>query len=306
MPARESHHPGLRISDYDQITNDGRLKTLAGTDGSRLYFNLDPSHPPAEIAIAGGEVVPLKITFNGAVARECSPDGSTFLVGSESVGQTSGYPLWSVGILGGAPRSLATSVTASTWSPDGASVAYATPNGDIYEEKNNGAEAAGSPLSGDAPNGSPGPDGAKPAFFDQRQTPRSSPRTVSNTRTSARQMASHPPAARAEAGARLRMEISSISSPHRPTQGLYDERRAACFGKPPAEPVQLTSGPLAWATPIPGKNGKTLFATGLTRRGQLDPLRRAVESSSPALRRHLSRSPRLLKRRSPRMWSCVS
>ncbi len=44
--ARHKAHPTLRITDYAQITNDGRYKALAGTDGSRLYYNIDPSLPP--------------------------------------------------------------------------------------------------------------------------------------------------------------------------------------------------------------------------------------------------------------------
>ena len=47
-----------------------------------------------------------------------------------------------------------------------------------------------------------------------------------------------------------------------------DERRGL-FRKPPADPIQLTTGPLSWSQPIPGKDGKTIFAAGITVRGQL-------------------------------------
>ena len=47
-----------------------------------------------------------------------------------------------------------------------------------------------------------------------------------------------------------------------------DERRGT-FRDPPAEPVQLTSGPISWGQPIPGKDGKTIFSEGRTHRGEL-------------------------------------
>jgi eukaryotic-like serine/threonine-protein kinase len=41
------------------------------------------------------------------------------------------------------------------------------------------------------------------------------------------------------------------------------------FRHPPAEPVQLTTGPINWSPPIPGKDGKTVFSAGITLRGEL-------------------------------------
>jgi eukaryotic-like serine/threonine-protein kinase len=262
--ARQKAAPALRITDYAQITNDGRNKTLAGTDGSRLYFNLDPSVPPEQIAIAGGEVVPVKVPIPSAVLEGVSPDGSTFLVGSESVNQTSGYPLWSVGVLGGAPRSLADSVTASTWSPDGTSVAYATPNGDIYEEKSNGAEAHKiASIGGRAQWLAWSPDGATLRF---------------STKGKLREISAE--------GSSLHELLPSWTASADPCCGSWStngdffyflsagqlwalDERPSLFSRRSSEPIQLTSGPLAWATPVPGKNGKKLFATGLTRRGEL-------------------------------------
>jgi eukaryotic-like serine/threonine-protein kinase len=262
--ARQRAAPALRISDYAQITNDGRLKTLAGTDGSRLYFNLDPSQPPAEIAIAGGDVVPLKVPIPSAVLEGVSPDGSTFLVGSESVGQTSGYPLWSVGILGGAPRSLADSVTASTWSPDGASVAYATPNGDIYEEKSNGADphkiaSVGGRMEWLAWS----PDGATLRFSTNGKL-----RQISADGSNLRELLPNWPATADPCCGSWSPSGNTFYFLSAGQLWAFDER-PGLFGKRSTEPVQLTSGPLAWATLVPGKDGKKIFATGLTRRGEL-------------------------------------
>jgi hypothetical protein len=42
------------------------------------------------------------------------------------------------------------------------------------------------------------------------------------------------------------------------------------FRRTPAEPVQLTSGPTRWNTPIPSKDGTKIFAHGVILRGELD------------------------------------
>jgi len=47
-----------------------------------------------------------------------------------------------------------------------------------------------------------------------------------------------------------------------------DERRGL-FRRPAAEPVQLTSGPTNWGSPIPSKDGRKIFASGFIDRGEL-------------------------------------
>jgi WD40 repeat protein len=49
---------------------------------------------------------------------------------------------------------------------------------------------------------------------------------------------------------------------------VLDERRSL-FRRAPTEPVQLTSGPIRWNTPIPGKDGTKIFAHGVILRGEL-------------------------------------
>ncbi len=49
---------------------------------------------------------------------------------------------------------------------------------------------------------------------------------------------------------------------------VLDERRGP-FRRAPSEPVQLTSGPIQWATPIPSKDGKKIFARGVVLHGEL-------------------------------------
>src|SRR6185295_2481299 len=47
-----------------------------------------------------------------------------------------------------------------------------------------------------------------------------------------------------------------------------DERRHPSL-QAPTKPIKLTSGPTSWGTPIPSKDGKKIFARGVTVRGEL-------------------------------------
>jgi len=45
--------------------------------------------------------------------------------------------------------------------------------------------------------------------------------------------------------------------------------KASWFGKANGQPVQLTSGPMSFSTPVPSKDGKKLFVVGALARGEL-------------------------------------
>ncbi len=112
--------PPPRITQYTQITHDGRQKVLVGTDGSRLYFNWmsGPLSPEsiAQVAISGGGIAPVPVALPNPFLVDVSPNGSSFLVGADT-------GLWNVRILGGQARHLGDADDAS-FSPDGNSVAY--------------------------------------------------------------------------------------------------------------------------------------------------------------------------------------
>jgi len=60
------------------------------------------------------------------------------------------------------------------------------------------------------------------------------------------------------------------SEEHFPGQiWMIDERRHHPW-QPSPQPMQLTNGPIQWYPPLPGKDGKSLFAVGETRRGELN------------------------------------
>ncbi len=54
--------PPPRITEYNQITHDGRNKSLGGTDGTRVYFSYRSPTSIAQVGVNGGEIVSLPIT----------------------------------------------------------------------------------------------------------------------------------------------------------------------------------------------------------------------------------------------------
>jgi hypothetical protein len=45
--------------------------------------------------------------------------------------------------------------------------------------------------------------------------------------------------------------------------------KGSLFGKAGSQPVQLTSGPMTFSTPLPSKDGKKLFVVGALAHGEL-------------------------------------
>jgi DNA-binding winged helix-turn-helix (wHTH) protein len=55
--------PPLHVTGYTQITHDGHLKILAGTDGARLYFNQVSPLSVAQVAIPGGAIEQIPVAL---------------------------------------------------------------------------------------------------------------------------------------------------------------------------------------------------------------------------------------------------
>src|SRR5207245_11658917 len=71
--------PVPTVSNFVQLTHDGRLKSLIGTDGARLYLGVPPDshHNIAERSISGGDPMPIPVPsqnlFGGGDARDGAP-----------------------------------------------------------------------------------------------------------------------------------------------------------------------------------------------------------------------------------------
>jgi Tol biopolymer transport system component/DNA-binding winged helix-turn-helix (wHTH) protein len=273
--------PPPRVTQYAQITHDARHKMPLATDGARvyLYLNLQPDHW-AQVPVSGGEVTPFPLPFPNALLLDVSPDGSSLLVASFDSGRQT---LWSVQIQGGSLRRLLddSRVISAKWSPDGKLLACYNTNGDIDVMQSDGS-GSHKLLSfpghlGTFPSGeiSWSPDGSRIRFTrDYKIWEMSSNGSglhplLPDWHASEWQGYGHWTPDGKFFVFISRVPPIMINTPPSAQIWALDERHS--FLRPaPTEPVQLTSGPIHWGAPIPGRDGKTIFSRGVTLRGELD------------------------------------
>jgi Tol biopolymer transport system component/predicted Ser/Thr protein kinase len=258
----------LRVAEYTQITHDGHSGEVRGTDGSRLYL-MGRNGQVRQVAISGGEIQPVtSVTLPNPALDDVSPDGSALLITAYGRPGAS-PPTYRVPILGGSQTYLG-DFSGGSWSPDGKSIVYATANGDINLMQSDGTGAHKLASAGGARDWhfSWSPDG----------------RTIRFSRDgSLWEMAS--------SGSNLRQILPGwrpsdykccgkwspdgeyfvfAAGPPGPVSELWAiDERPELFRRHSPEPVRLASGPIEWGVPIFSKDGKKIFASGATSRGEL-------------------------------------
>lgn len=259
LPSR-NRLASLRISDYSQITHDGNAGSLRGTDGARLYMFRD-NYGIGEVAISGGDIAPVQVALSNPVLMDVSPDGSKFLVASYTGATTISHPIWNASILGGSLQYLAVGTVAS-WSPDGSSVVYSTPDGDIFAIRSDGTGAHKlASVAGLAYFLRWSPDGTTIRFSRDDQL-----WEMSSNGSNLHQLL---PGWKNDACCGHWDPDGNLFIFNSGGQLWARDERRELFRRSPPPPVQLTSGPIAWGNPIPSKDGKKIFVTGSTLHGEL-------------------------------------
>ena len=272
----ERRAPPVRITEYTQLTHDGHSGAVVGTDGSRLYVERDIDLPIGQVAASGGEIEPLlSVTLPKPWLDDVSPDGSALLVESYAAGSPPTRPTYVVQILGGAHRYLADTAGAS-WSPDGKFIVYFMPNGDIDLVRSDGTDGRKLASVGGVPDSFGwSPDGKTIRISKDNSFWETSPGGSDLHRV--------PSPSRGWCTNWLPNGDYCVFR-DRPSHQLwaYDERRGL-LRRPTEQPFQLTSGPIRWAYPVPSKDGKTIYATGSTLRGELSGLDSEARAFQPFL-----------------------
>jgi Tol biopolymer transport system component/DNA-binding winged helix-turn-helix (wHTH) protein len=288
--------PPPSITGYSQITHDGHQKVLVGTDGARLYFNQmsGPSLPAsiAEVAIPGGGTAQVPVPIPDPLLLDVSPDGSDFLIYSNS--EALSLPtLWNVRILGGSKRRLTEidgDSDCAAFSPDGNSAAYAQ-QGDIYVVRSDGTEAHKLVSAGnDVSHIVWSPDGGAIRF-----TMKDRIWEVSSNGSGLHGVIPGWHGSSANCCGRWTSDGKFFLFLSDGQIWALDERRGL-LRKPPDEPIQLTQGPINWGRPpgkyptwafwggpIPSKDGSKIFALGFSPRGELSRFDSMTKQFQPFL-----------------------
>ena len=262
--------PPPRVTSYRQLTNDGVLKDIAGTDGVRLYFTADsgPGHWIAEIATGGGEAARVPMPSPLFRVFDVSPDGSSLLAGEITTYDQG--PLWAVPILGGSPRRLGNLVaTAAVWSLDGRRIAYARRN-DLFVAQNDGSEDHKiTTATGAIGKLAWSPDGRRIRFttFDDQRLSQAL-WEVSSEGANPHPLFSgwHTPADECCGQWTSDGKYFLFAS----QGGIWAlKERPGLLRRASPKPVQLTAGGVPFSEAVPSKDGKHLFAVGMVSRGEV-------------------------------------
>lgn len=276
--------PAPRITAYTQLTHDGKNKSVATTDGSRLYINFESPNFIAQIGVKGGEFAKLPIAIPGSYMEitDVSPDGSTALI-SDFEADRHSVTTWIAPVLGGAARRLDDGNFAA-FSPDGGSVIYSTFGGEIFTIGIDGtgkrqlAKVTPTPPGRLAGSFSWSPDGKvirfaaeNPWLCEMRADGSGMHRLIPNWNEGGYQCCG-----------RWTRDGSFYLFVAGDQLWALDERRRL-LGRPSPVPIQLTNGTTRWSTPVPGWDGKTIFVEGINPRGELSRIDVKTGSLQPFL-----------------------
>ena len=257
-----------RILRFTRLTDDGQTKFgPLCTDGSRIYFNevmRGPRSLIVQVPIKGGEVVPLSTPIKQPVVLDLSKEGTDLLVGNGDEGGT----LWVQPVAGGSPRRVGTILAgAARFGPDGTSIIYGKGH-DVYSMS----------LDGSSPRKLLTVDSTPLAFRfspDARVFRFSQFDSVVESVTIMEASAD---------GTRLRKMFEGLRGEWTSDGRFFIfekmiDGRIDLWGLPEAKrfpwqkrnhnPIQLTAGPLSFADPSPSKDGKKIYAVGVSQRAEV-------------------------------------
>ncbi len=261
--------PPPRILGSRQITNDGLQKLHLVTDGSRIYFTERSGSQQfiAQVSAAGGQVVPIPAP---GFVTDVSADGSELLSSSSAFSESS---VFSVPLPAGSPRRLGGIIGHNAvWAPNGRLLF--NKGNDIYSAEHDGSVPRKVATAPDSPNGMRfSPDGTRFRFNVLNTVIGSQTIWEANADFSS----IHPllpgwnnppneccgswmPDGRYYVFQALRDGASNI---------WVLPEHSSIFRKTPNQPMQLTTGPLSFSSPVPNKDGKKLFVIGAQRRAEL-------------------------------------
>lgn len=260
-----------------QLTSDALPKSSLVTDGARIYFSeaKGGQFELQQVSAAGGESAPLATSLTSTRIYDISPDHSALLIASEVGSTQTELPLWQLPIPAGSPRRVGNVLAHSaTWTPDGQNILYGN-GSDLYLIAPDGTQARKlTTVPGAAMDLHFSPDGHWISFT--LQDPENNGSSLYEVQID---------------GKGLRSVLSAAwNQPSQQCCGTWTREGKYFFfessrgnrhdiwalthtgslpGRATDAPQQLTAGPLAFLSPVPGNDGKRLFVVGQQLRFEL-------------------------------------
>ncbi|MGA9392752.1 MAG: protein kinase [Candidatus Sulfotelmatobacter sp.] len=267
--------PPVVMSSF-QITNDGASKRSLVTDGTRLYFSehVNGHSVLTQASTSGGETAPVPISLPSADVYDFFPGRSELLVKGFAEGSDTEWPVWIMPVPAGSMRPLSNILAhAAAWSPDGQRIVYAK-SSTLYICNADGTNphelisVQGVPF---APRFSP--DGKRLRFTIRNSDQRTS--SLWDVLADGKNLHAvlpdwNKPAQEFGGAWTSNGEYFLFESTRDHTQNIWAIREGnRLFRKGPANPTQLTVGPLMFSNPTPSPDGRKLFVIGQQRRFDL-------------------------------------
>ena len=263
-----------RILRTLQLTNTNRPKSDLVTDGSRLYF-IEGQSVLSQISVNGGETFRINTSLEDtgfANVFDISPDGSDLLMNT-ALGTAKDGPLWTVPVIGGAPRRLGNlEGHCGAWSRDRTRIAFCK-GGDIFVANSDAGDSHRLLATAGTPDNLRwSPDDSILRFtLDDPQTNGRSIWQVSADGSNLRALFPGWNNTPNECCGKWTPDggyfVFQATRDGTASVWALRERRGLLSGR--QEPTQLTTGPMNVGAPVPSRDGKKLFVQGWQPRGEL-------------------------------------
>ncbi len=286
-------NPPPRVTRVVKLSGSGRAWPQENllTDGARLYYTefvVGAGYRLRQILLNGNEDTVTSGLPPNSLVRALSPDHTTFLtISREAAAAGEASPLWLVPVVGGPPRRLGSLRSNDFgWSPDGRALAFGRDSRLLACREDGSGEHVLAAVPGHVVSPRWSPDGRRLRF------------TVlgANGELSLWEVG-------ADGG---RLQPLRFGWPDPPMEGfgewtgdgryyVFVSRREGISNiwavedgidwlhRRRAEPVQLTAGPVSFHRPLPGGDGKRVFALGTEPSGELLRYDRARKEYLPFL-----------------------
>ena len=266
-----------RVVGSVQLTSDALPKSSLVSDGARIYFSEEKGGQflLQQVSTAGGETAPLATPFTSADIFDISPDHSSLLITTEAGSTQTETPLYQLPIPAGSPRAVGNvRAHSATWTPDGQYIVYGN-GSDLYQVRPDG----GQPhklitLPGAAMDLRFSPDGAWIRFT--LQDPEDNTSELWEATSDGKQLRRvldrrwNQPSQECCGSWTQSGKYFFFESSRGNSHNIWTLRKADSFlSRNNPVPQQLTAGPLAFLSPVPGNDGKKLFVVGQQLRFEL-------------------------------------